>query len=168
MTSPTGGPAVVTRTRAGFTLLELLLVVTLMALATTLAVPRFKGTWQRVQYERSVDRLTNTLRVAHDRAIREHRVFRFALRSGENAYVLERQSTDEFVFENPYYQQIKGRYGRSDIAGVVEVRGEPDEILFFPSGASTGGRLELAHKKLKTVIHVAITTGDIDAHTQEK
>lgn len=54
---------------AGFTMIELMIVVVLVGIATTMAVPGLQTVYERMKYRAAVRHVTSTLRVARSTAI---------------------------------------------------------------------------------------------------
>jgi general secretion pathway protein H len=170
MTSRTGKPrAPLTGSLRGFTLIEILLVIVLLSIAATIAAPRFRTAWDRVQHEQSIERLKQTLQYARNRAAIDDRIYRFVIDPYARAYHLEVGSSGDPSSPVIFRRELSSRGRGKRIAGVIDVSMSPPEILFFPSGASTGGRIELSHDaKDKTAIEVTAVTGHISIHEEER
>ncbi len=61
--------------RAGFTLLEMVIVLFILMLLFTLAVPSLTGVLADKRLHRSLDRFNELVRQAHERSLAEHRAY---------------------------------------------------------------------------------------------
>ena len=66
--------------RSGFTLLEILLVTVILAILLGLVTPRFRNSFDSLQFKNFVLNTAALLRYAHDRAILEKETYRLAFR----------------------------------------------------------------------------------------
>ena len=145
-----------TRVR-GFSLLEMLLVMALIAVASLLAVAAFGGGMQGMQLRAGARDLAAQMRFA--RAV--------AISSGQSQdVVIDPQART--------WQGAKGRSGGLPAAGEVVftgaraslfASGEGNEgkgtVRFFPDGAATGGRVRLLANGGGWDVDVGWLTGDV-------
>ena len=61
--------------RAGFTILEIMIVVFILLLLFSLAVPSLNGVLADKRLHRSLDRFNELVRQAHERSLAEHRAY---------------------------------------------------------------------------------------------
>ena len=140
---------------AGFTLLEVLLVVTIIAVAASLTVPRFSSTWRQLAFDRAVDRLEDTMEYAMRRSAVDGRTYRLTFDAGRGTYVIEK-STSPYTSTDPNFDKVDGVRGkRKKLADEIIVKHSPEEILFFPGGSSTGGWFELLGPN-DVVVHLSV------------
>jgi len=143
---------------AGFTLLEILLVLSIIGLAGALLVPRFGGLNDRgfnVEVREAAGLLNNARRSA--------------IVSGNPATVgfLPETGGAPFDYRPPVFSagvfEARGiELHFEDSAGAREAVLEPLEITFFPEGGSTGGALLLRRGDLGAAIAVDPVTGRLD------
>lgn len=149
----------VMRTRRGFSLLEMLVVVALIAIAGVLAVGVLGGGFERLQLRATAKELAANLRFTR-------------------AHALATGAPQEFVID-PGARTWRAPAGRSgnipDKLGVVftgarEVQPRADEgaIVFFDDGASTGGRVQLRSGDAAWNVDVAWLTGEVRLHRGER
>lgn len=141
--------------RAGFSLLEVLLVMLLIAGASTFAVLTISGGTEGMQLRSSARQIAANLRLARAQAISTGQPQRFEIDPRSHAW-----------------QGAKGRRGEVpprlgiSFTGAREV--QPSEgvgaIVFFPDGASTGGRIQLSSRGAGWNVDVAWLTGEVRLH----
>jgi prepilin-type N-terminal cleavage/methylation domain-containing protein len=136
----------------GFTLLELLVVLVLMSLMTALAAPRLVGTLSSTSAKASVKRIAAALRYARNQAASTKTVYAAAFHR-ESSKVAVGRLPDPRTMESGELRMFDPRvFSLPDgirIESVIPASGEEDDtdparILFYPSGASSGGRVVIA------------------------
>ncbi|MBN8716034.1 type II secretion system protein XpsH [Thermomonas sp.] len=145
---------------AGFTLLEMLLVLVLIAAAMALAMAAFGGSLPGMRLRAAAKDVAAQLRFT--RAL--------AISSGQpQDFVLDPRSRR--------WQAPDGRHGQLPDVGELHFRGAsaaqflagPDArargiVRFFPDGAATGGQLRLAAAGGGWKVDVAWLTGEVRLH----
>lgn len=114
---------------AGFTLLELLVVVAVLALAATLIVPRLSTATGASAFAAATDRAMSELRLARGSAIQKQR------------------------------EQFVTAARLSELTGVDVAMTPADGIRFSPDGSGTGGRVHLLAGDRQVHIAVDWLTG---------
>ncbi|MEO6104075.1 MAG: GspH/FimT family pseudopilin [Pseudoxanthomonas sp.] len=136
----------------GFTLMEVLVVLVIIAMATTLAAMVFSGGLDGMRLRSSSKEIAAQLRYTRTQAIATGQPQRFTI--------------------DPHghlWQAAGKRHGRIpqslgvDFTGAREVQPRVGDggIVFFPDGASTGGRVQLSIKRAAWRIDVGWLTGEI-------
>lgn len=69
--------------RAGFTILEIMIVVFILLLLSSLAVPSLNGVLADKRLHRSLDRFNGLVRQAHERSLAEHRAYLIVWNDGQ-------------------------------------------------------------------------------------
>ena len=121
----------------GFTLLELILVLIILALTAGLILPRVGGGWKRMEDREFLLEFVQTLRRARLVAMNSGEVTAFRIRSGERLY----------DFELPLRRPIPENV---DIyADNLERDPETGDhlVLFYPDGSLVGNDMELVFDK---------------------
>ncbi|HEX7802074.1 MAG TPA: GspH/FimT family pseudopilin [Pseudoxanthomonas sp.] len=140
------------RKQRGVSLLEMLLVVALIAIAGMLAAMVLTGGLDGMRLRSSSKEIAAQLRYARAQAIATGQPQRFAIDPARH-----------------HWQGPNRREGnippslRVQFTGAREAQARAGEggILFFPDGASTGGRVQLSAKKAAWRIDVAWLTGEV-------
>lgn len=144
----------------GFTLLELLTVMTVMALVLVVGAPQLGSLLPHINFERSARELTASLREARSRAIVSDETVSFNLDVGRRAYWI--------VGSRPKIKSV------SPTATVLVFSAEENltrqkvaSILFFPDGSSTGGFIKLTQNGEAYKISINWLTGEVslDRHS---
>jgi general secretion pathway protein H len=133
-----GGPGGAARERPhrerGFTMLELVCVLALLALLMGLVLPGMQRSWQRGRERASLRQLASTLRVARSEAATLHRRIRVFLDLDTNRYRLEESGQQgqmagmRLVEAHLVWQDAFKRQGY---------------IAFYGDGSSSGGQVTL-------------------------
>lgn len=134
----------------GFTLLELLVVLTLSTLILAVALPRFAALLPGAELKNYSRQTAALLRLARSQAIA----------TGEEvALVLDRQARQSRLsgrkMPYPWPEQVELR-----LADTTEPPGQPG-IVFYPDGTSSGGTLVLAGSGRNYRIEVHWLTGKV-------
>jgi len=137
--------------RAGFTLLEMLVAVTILALVAAMAIPFLSGPSDRLRLQAAAHGLTSALRLTRATAI---------TRSTELTLVID---VDRRTFESPV---VPLRSFDQDISVQMTIA-EPERstpyrggFRFFADGSSTGGDLTLRLQGNEERICVNWLTGE--------
>ena len=117
------------KTAAGFTLIEIVLVLVLLAVAGVVAAPAIQPALDSVRAEAAVRRTASFLDDARRRAVLERKVLVVHCRPGEERLVLLGAASGERVFQVP------------PAVSIVSCR--PEELRYFPQGSATGMTLLL-------------------------
>jgi general secretion pathway protein H len=122
------------RAQAGFTLLELLAVLALMALLLGLVLPRLLHSWEREKHRAALRGLASALRTARSEAVTECRKVRLFLNLKTGRYRLE---------GSPQRGTVTGV--SLDGASLVWQNLEKSQgyIAFYGDGSSSGGKVAL-------------------------
>lgn len=151
------------RSVAGFTLLELLVVLSIIAIAAGLVVPNLSIT-DNAAFNADVRRAASTLTYARRMAIVK------GAPQTATLYALDPESRDyEERLEKATVNDGRARWLSEEIAlgfqGELELEPEPVdelEVTFFPQGGSTGGLLAFTRDERAALIRIDPITGRID------
>nr|WP_277928907.1 GspH/FimT family pseudopilin [Luteimonas aquatica] len=143
----------------GFTLIEIIVVMAIIAAAALLGATALTGGFERMQLHSAMQDVASNLRYARAQAIATGVPQRFVI------------SPQEHTWEG-----AGGRQGRiSDKVSIrffgareVQPRRDQGAIVFFADGASTGGRVQLAAKRAAWNIDVGWLTGEVKSRRAER
>lgn len=136
----------------GFTLLEILVVMALIAFATTLAAVAFTGGMDGMRLRSSSKEIASQLRYARAQAIVTGVPQRFLIDPAGHRW----QGANQRRGTIPDSLRIQFTGARE--AGA---RAGEGGILFFADGASTGGRIQLQARRAVSRIDVGWLTGEV-------
>lgn len=152
-------PRMATSQRArqrGFTLVELLVVLGMVALMMTVAIPRFSRSTPGIEMEATVATLHDQLRLSRDAAISQNRESWLELDLSEGEY---RRSDTTRPRKLPDGISLAMVVARRELTG--EQRGR---IRFFPDGTSTGGAIRLSRGNQSQELAVDWFDGRVTIH----
>ena len=142
------------RAARGFTLLELILVLALMALASGMAAAALSGGFDGMRLRSAAKEIAAQLRFTRAQAIATGEAQRFTIDPGAHRWTAPKQRDGELP------KQLRVAF-----LGAREVQPSAGEgaIVFFPDGASTGGRVQLQLDDAAWQVEVAWLTGQVRA-----
>jgi len=146
----TSRPGEATRS-GGFSLLELVVVLLLLGLASVLVVPSFTGGLSGLQLETSTRDVITVMRHARSEAIAKQQVFRVVLGEDDPLSV-------KYFLTNDFGEPLKERALPKDfqfqVADDVQL---PLTVSFYPNGRSSGASFGIKNKQGKTTA-IAVDT----------
>jgi general secretion pathway protein H len=140
------------RDQGGVSLIEMLLVVGLIAVASLLAAAAFSGGLAGMQLRATAKDVAAQLRFTRTRAITTGEPQRFVIDPGARTW----RAPDGRHGEIPEALQVR-------FIGAREVQPHAGEgaVMFFADGAATGGRIQLSREGATWNIDVAWLTGEV-------
>lgn len=140
------------RAMRGFSLLEVLLVMALIAIASVLAATALTGGFAGMQLRSDAREVAAQLRWTRTQAIASGQAQRFTIDPRAHTWTAPQERSGD----------IAEKLGIA-FYGAREVQPAAGEgaILFFPDGASTGGRVQLSAKQAAWNVDVAWLTGEV-------
>jgi len=140
------------RSKNGFTLIEVALVVAVLGVLSTIAVPNFKNTLDRYKLEVAAHELAQNIRLTQQKSISEGTTYKI---------LLDLNKKDN-------YQLVSGRRGKLvklpqgvfiDWTTYSEV---DKSIIFYPTGApNRGGTIAVTNGKDSLFVIVSVATGRV-------
>lgn len=153
-----GGAAAGARAQRGFTLLEILLVMALVAIIGVLVLGVVTGGFDRTQLRTSAKELAAQLRFARAHAIATGTPQRFEIDPQARTW----RGADDRAGELPRKLDVVFTGARE-----VQPAQGVGAIVFFGDGASTGGRVQLRLRDAAWNVDVAWLTGEVKLHRAE-
>lgn len=138
---------------AGFTLLELLVVLTIATLALTVALPRFAALLPGAELKSYSQQTAALLRLARSQAIATGDTVTLTLDTEQQQTLLSGQAPG-----HPWPTGVKLTLSGT---GQQLPADAPGELTFYPDGTSSGGTLQVASERRRYRIQVDWLTGRV-------
>ncbi len=129
------------RPAAGYTLVELLVVLAILGLITAIALPMFANALPGAELKAAARNLGADMRLARSRAIAGNRDVALSVDLPERRYAVSGEGPERWL---PEEITIDVLTARSELEGEDALRPRRARIRFFPDGSSTGGRVSLS------------------------
>ena len=124
--------------KKGFSLLELIVILSLVALAVGVVMPSFSRGLRGLELETAGRDLITRMRHARSQAIAKQKVFRIILSQEE-----DENGPDSYLFTNEFEQEI-GKYSLPEGVSIqTEEQEFPVRISFYANGRSSGALFTL-------------------------
>jgi general secretion pathway protein H len=135
---------------SGFTLLEMLVVIAIIAIGTTIAMPALMRPSDRLLLEQTLAEIRSALRATRSAAIATNRAQVLTIDTKERSFASAVVSNSHF---SPKIEaQIK-------VAEPERISSSRGGIRFFPDGSSTGGEVTLSVNARQAMLCVHWLTG---------
>jgi prepilin-type N-terminal cleavage/methylation domain-containing protein len=118
---------------AGFTLIEIVLVLVVLAVAGVMVAPAIQPALDSVRVEAAVRRTASFLDNARRRAVLERKVLVVQCRAGEERLLLLGSAAGDRAFQVP------------EAVSIASCR--PEEVRYFPQGSASGMTLMLRDRR---------------------
>ncbi len=138
----------------GFTLLELVVVLSIVAIAVSLTLPSVGKGLRHWRLQGAVREVATLLKFTRNQAVATRRPLQVILDRSRNVYWLDRAD----VLTDPEQASERGirlyalpsgiRFGQVTFGG-RPVDGEKVGFVFFPPGSSTGGKMQILDERGK-------------------
>jgi general secretion pathway protein H len=128
------------RTRRGFTLLELILVMLILSLTIGIILPRVGAGWKRMEDREFLQEFVQTLRRARLQAMNMGEIRAFRIRGSERLYDLKTPP------QKPIPENVDIYADNLEMDPATADR----LILFYPDGSLLGNDLEIVFDKSRT------------------
>jgi len=144
--------------RGGFTLIELIIVVTILAIMSAAVMPVFSGSFSKIQADHSVRDFVATVRFAQEHAVTAGVEFRLYVDPELNTYGLGRLAAvdgEDKIFEPVAIQQqetvqLPWRLTLKAVRAKKEKERGGYYVAFYPSGACDDARINITNEEGKT------------------
>ncbi len=162
----------------GFTLTELLLVISVIVLVSSVGGGVYVGTYKRLVVEKTARQFLQMARYAHIMAIERQRPYELQLAAGNKGFLLTttRVNTatgqnEKIIVKDLYCRpvQFEGDVTFEDLriatqtggqtAGRTGEEGQPQRILFLPNGAAESAIVQIGDGKSHYTVAVVAATG---------
>jgi general secretion pathway protein H len=138
---------------SGFSLLELLIVLSIMAVVTAIVIPVFGNGVSTTQLKTAARQLASGLRLARSEAVSQRRQTFLVLDVAGRRFKV---GSDTKEYPLPHDVELKLFTAQNDL-----VDDKVGSIRFFPDGGSNGGRITVASGTRKYEVDVDWLTGRV-------
>ncbi|MBI1883660.1 MAG: prepilin-type N-terminal cleavage/methylation domain-containing protein [Chlamydiae bacterium] len=123
----------------GFTLVEILIVTVIIAVLSSIAIPRFRRTYEQFQLSVLTQKFSRLAQTAHELAMLEGRAYKIFLSRQTASFTLFRAPDRE---DEPY-ERLSGNLGKDQMLPLgFQIKADEEEIFFYPDGSATETELE--------------------------
>jgi type II secretion system protein H len=140
-----------TRGRAGFSLIELLVVIVLMAVLTAMIVPEMRGTFEDARLRSTGRKLASAMNLAHSRAVTLQQAHRLALDAQSGRFAVERMARETEGSGFIPVSDVPGGTGELDKRITLELskdtEGDPNTVSFYPNGTAEAAQILLRDRE---------------------
>ena len=151
--------------RAGFTLIELVIVLIIMAIALGIVTPFMANSFEKYRLRETSRALSEYLRKNRELAISEGIQALVFYVEEDRAFQTRFQKHHEIVSLNvpSFLELIEGVHVEIEVNDPIEIlRGEDSHFVFYPMGNAVGGTVKLFFKEERAaVIEIDDLTGSI-------
>jgi general secretion pathway protein H len=133
MNSPYVATVVTTKARSGFTLVELIVVISIVVMLLAASIPASVRFYESMQYRQAIRDVITTLSSARFKAVN----------SGKTHDVVLNPETNVLRLNN-YTQQLPSKFNIVMRSARELNRDTEGVIRFYPEGGSSGGDIEIA------------------------
>jgi Tfp pilus assembly protein FimT len=151
-------PEALSKSNAGFTLIELILTALIIMVIAGLSVPVFKASFADLRVNLQAKDMAGLMKLAKERAIMTRIPHLIKIDKNKNTYKM-------FILDikKDKTEPVEGRWGRAfHVWGNIKIENATDVIKFFPDGACSEARILFKDASgLKSRIDVNAKTGEI-------
>ena len=155
---------------AGFTLVEMLLVLLILTVVAGLTAPNLSRSLTQHQFQKSADELLNMMRYAQSRAITKGHAVRLVFNEDYQEYWLTEASANPEASDQAF-ERVPGRMGAPRlIPDDVTVESDEDlsELTFYPDGRMDRRELGVCKNSRCKMISTRIQRGFIRSFDGEE
>ncbi|MBF0226090.1 MAG: GspH/FimT family protein [Desulfobacterales bacterium] len=152
----------------GFTLIELIVVLIIIAVSSALVAPRFLSSFSNINLRTAVKKISASLRYARNIAISQKKNIKVVF-DLENKKVFISSETTRIFSDIDEMQKNDPEFRFYSLPDGVSIKNTNEinffEVIFFPKGSNTGGEIMLENEHGKTItIKINYILGTIKIH----
>ena len=137
--------------KAGFSLIELLVVIVLMVILTAMILPEMRGTFEDATLRSTGRKLASAMNLAHSRAVTLQQTHRLALDAKSGRFAVERMVREEQGSGFTPVSDVPGGTGELDKRVAVDLRKDaetdPNIISFYANGTAEAAQILLRDRE---------------------
>lgn len=136
----------------GFSILELLLVLSITSVILALAIPYLPGVVKTLEFKKACVEIASSLRTTRIQAINTNRNTQWFLNLDKREFQGGKQKPTSLPKDIDIVLTVASKEKLSTTSAAIS---------FYPDGSSTGGEIQLSQKKRKANIQVEWFTGRV-------
>jgi len=145
------------RSLTGFSLFELLVIVVIIGSLLAFSIPRFRSTFNNLEFDNFCQNLTNRMKYLQERASIEQIIYRLNLDLNNKLIRIEskKMDSDDFI-------SVSGLLGKKiKVPDGLEIETSGQYVLFYPDGTLDGKDIEIFAFQNKATVYIKQTIGRI-------
>lgn len=147
------------RARAGFTLIELILLTVILAVIVAVSTPRFSRSFSSLRLRDASYNLAKLINYVQEKAVIEGSVHKLVLDTEKGRYYVMASDPDN----SKKYRLMEGREGRVfKLPEGVKITAKKPEVFFYPDGHSDKTSVTLSNNRTKTKINIKGNMGYVE------
>ena len=150
----------------GFSLIEIVIVISLVAVMTTLGIQNLSGAQSKLSFEQEVTKVRSLLVKARNQSLILKQTITAKFDTEKSSLTLVSQSKNS-DYEAVQHKLPNGIEFQQDIKDQVSTN-KTLELFFFKDGQSSGGSIKISSKTFSALIHVDWLGGDVEVIKQRQ
>ncbi len=143
--------------RRGFTFLELIFVILIIAVLTGVSMPMFKNTFLNMQMSQISSDLAEALNYARQSAILNRNEYRVRLNADGGDFWIEYKTFQDNKIK---FEKLEGKFGRIyNLPKGVSMTSDKDALAFYPNGRADIATIVIKNDKTMRTFTTEGTTG---------
>jgi prepilin-type N-terminal cleavage/methylation domain-containing protein len=155
----------------GFTMIEMLLVVLLLAVISGLAVPYIFQSIPSFQIKTAAGDLAYSIRYAQTRALMKNRMVRLVFDADFRSYKMEDGSGESADIDRETFVPVSGRMGRpASLPDTLEIIDGPDQVVCYPDGQIEKVRFDICRTNSKNCLTISTSDqrGEVSVYSPDE
>jgi Tfp pilus assembly protein FimT len=141
------------RTKAAFTIVEIILVIVVLSVTLALSVPNFSKSFSRLELRKTADNITYLIRYAQSRAIAERKTYLLRFLDNGTHYQILKGKTDQPDLAEDQFEPIKHHLGKVYmVPKAITITSTVDSLRVYSNGSLDKVRFHLRGKDRGLVI----------------
>ena len=144
-------------TRAGFTLIELVVVLVLIGISVALVAPTISKSHERAQFRKDIRTISAMLTLARSQAIAHKTPYALSIDIDKQRVWIDKSHADA---ERPTKNIKQSPLSHTDTLRVNTQNGEATSgigrLLFYPNGSSAGGTILMGHHNQEQTVEIDV------------
>jgi prepilin-type N-terminal cleavage/methylation domain-containing protein len=144
----------------GFSLIELIIVIAIISIGATIAVPQFRSYQYNTNLKEAARDIASDISLYRQRAVSENVQYRIIFNQTANDYIVAKESVlgaGDFFGNIIAIKKVAGGNSLITMVSVPSFSGGVAYVTFQPRGTSTAGNVQLKHARISTIYKITTT-----------